>query len=261
MNFGVTAYPFEWLNRLLLYVIVRVKGGIIVDHTMVAKLQESLKRYCLSLTENHWDAEDLAQEAWTKALSVWKFNDHANPQALLLRIARNAWIDHARKYKLYMRYMDLQRKEPQLEPDSDLLQLEIIFQALMKHLTPLQRAVFLLKDVYDLSIMETAHCLQTTQGAVKAALHRARQSVEGVKRELEENTLSLPHEVDNKWLLRNLAIAYELGDMARVLELAVEEGMEPMVAVSIANNEKMRVTSAAAKRGNIQGRCHFTSAA
>jgi len=38
----------------------------------------------------------------------------------------------------------------------------------------MERATVLLKDVFDFSLEETASALDTTVGAVKAALHRGR---------------------------------------------------------------------------------------
>ncbi|HEY8494472.1 MAG TPA: sigma factor-like helix-turn-helix DNA-binding protein, partial [Myxococcota bacterium] len=45
-------------------------------------------------------------------------------------------------------------------------------------LAPRERAAVLLKDVFDLSLEETASILQTSVGAVKAALHRGRGRLE-----------------------------------------------------------------------------------
>lgn len=41
-------------------------------------LQSSLIRYCLSLTESRWDAEDLAQDTWVKALAAFNSLSHTN---------------------------------------------------------------------------------------------------------------------------------------------------------------------------------------
>ena len=46
---------------------------------------------------------------------------------------------------------------------------------LLEELTPNQRAVFLLREVYELNTDETAHALQISPSNVKTTLHRARK--------------------------------------------------------------------------------------
>jgi RNA polymerase sigma-70 factor (ECF subfamily) len=46
---------------------------------------------------------------------------------------------------------------------------------LLERLAPRERAAVLLKDVFDLDLEESAEVLETTVGAVKAALHRGRE--------------------------------------------------------------------------------------
>lgn len=209
----------------------------------VELLHISLIRYCLSLTQSRWDAEDLAQDTWLKAAGVLNSLNHANPEAYLLRIAKNTWIDQARRKTLGDRIM----KSEQSKLSDDLsvceppFEIEAAFQALMKLLSPLQRAVFLLRDVFEYSNLETANMLHTTEGAVKAALHRARQSLILVRAEMEkEAALSQPLEEDMKAFLRSLSSAYELGDIATLVALIQQDVVEPAVAIGIVQNRGVR---------------------
>lgn len=43
------------------------------DKKSLQELGTSLYRYCLSLTRSGFEAEDLAQETWSKALAYSKF--------------------------------------------------------------------------------------------------------------------------------------------------------------------------------------------
>jgi RNA polymerase sigma-70 factor (ECF subfamily) len=52
--------------------------------------------------------------------------------------------------------------------------LSLAFMVALHALTPLQRAVLILRDVLDLSVLETAAALETSASNVKMALHRAR---------------------------------------------------------------------------------------
>jgi len=54
-------------------------------------------------------------------------------------------------------------------------------EALLRHLAPQERAAVLLKDVFDMSLEETAAVLGTSTGAVKAALHRGRARLSDVE--------------------------------------------------------------------------------
>lgn len=205
----------------------------------IEQLQSAVHRYCLSLTKSTWDAEDLAQDTWLKGLRIINGIKHNNPEALLLRIAKNTWIDQSRRKNLWTRIVK-QEKLKESSPNLSLLGIEEALQALIKHLSPLQRTVFLLRDVFGYSIGETAEMLGTTAGAIKAALHRARESLEAVKNDLESGSLRLPEEEGLKAFLRAFAIAYQMGDIARLVELAQMDIVEAAAAASMVQHRLLR---------------------
>lgn len=223
-----------------------------LEPEFVNKLSGRLLQYCLHLTENRWSAEDLAQETWMKALHTLKTKSHSNPQAFLFQIAKNSWIDQCRRQRLLRNYLELEKNKSISTCELGFEYLETIFHALIKHLSPLQRAVFLLKDVYEYSIIETANALNITQGAVKAALHRARKSLGGARRDLEANDLTIPEDSGYHSLLRNLAAAFQKGNVASVIELLIQNEMEPNVAYVIAYNHILTSRDTTAK-DNLQG--------
>ncbi|MGE7055619.1 RNA polymerase sigma factor [Paenibacillus glucanolyticus] len=189
----------------------------------LAELNAMLHRYCLSLTNSSWDTDDLVQDTWIKALEHLKQRSHVNPEALLLRIAKNTWIDRIRRDLTYRRILDeklehiLPREEPSNEDSK--LNIEFAFQWLMEHLSPLQRTVVVLRDVYEYSVSETANMLQTTDGAVKAALHRAHKVLQSLDIEEEEHGLTMPEEEETSLNLQALAEAYQSGDIEAVVRL------------------------------------------
>ncbi|WP_256758883.1 RNA polymerase sigma factor [Cohnella sp. WQ 127256] len=209
------------------------------ENPNVVNLQTVLKRYCLSLTESTWDAEDLVQETWLKAISLLQSVGHLNTEAYLLRIAKNTWIDHTRRKTVLDRILKAERSRASQPDQGGTFEIEAIFQALIKHLSPLQRAVFLLRDVLEYPIAETAAKLGTTEGAVKAALHRARQSLRLVQDDIEKDVLSLPEDEGLKTYLRIIAAAYRMGDMATLIQLVQMNEMEPAMAISMIHSKQL----------------------
>jgi RNA polymerase sigma factor (sigma-70 family) len=207
----------------------------------IDRLQSVLKRYCLSLTESDWDAEDLAQDAWLKAIIHSPNLRHTNLEAYLLRIAKNTWIDHLRRRKLSYRSMNIGPPKVTL-PDQGSFEIESALLAIMKHLPPLQRAVFLLREVFGYSIAEAAVMLKTSDGAIKSALHRARQSLEAVKEDLEKGCIPLPEDEGLKAYLRILVSAYQMGDLVTLVELVQRNQLEPSMAIGILHNRKLNRT-------------------
>jgi len=209
-----------------------------------SRLQASLRKYCLALTESAWDAEDLVQDAWLKAVQGKALAVHPNPEAFLLRIAKNAWIDRARRQAKYRRILKAERF-PLSSAEEETYGLETIFHALTVRLPPLQRAVFLSRDALGYSGAETAKLLRTTEGAVKAALHRARQNIRRVKEDLLNGELPAPEDDELKAYLRAIAGAYAKGDQASLLELAQRIEIEPASAlVAIRAGRRLAAPSA-----------------
>ncbi|MEK5438762.1 RNA polymerase sigma factor [Paenibacillus sp. FSL R5-0923] len=246
----------------------KLSAGHEPDENHTTSLQMALKRYCLTLTQSPWEAEDLAQDTWVKALGYMKtskhsklksdMNDtsqmnnnsehtsrtnfssltnHPNPEALLLRIARNTWTDIMRRKATLSRVLEMDQPRTEEAAEYGLFEIEAAFQALQKHLSPLQQAVFLLRDVFEHSGSEAAEILDTTEGAIKAALHRARQALPAVRQELlQSNGPSILQETELQIALNRLASAYEQGQIAELIELVLaDESQETVMAVSSQN--------------------------
>lgn len=246
----------------------KLSAGHEPDENHTTSLQMALKRYCLALTQSPWEAEDLAQDTWVKALGYMKtskhsklksdMNDtsqmnnnsehtsrtnfssltnHPNPEALLLRIARNTWTDIMRRKATLSRVLEMDQPRTEEAAGYGLFEIEAAFQALQKHLSPLQQAVFLLRDVFEHSGSEAAEILDTTEGALKAALHRARQALPAVRQELlQSNGPSILQDTELQIALNRLASAYEQGQIAELIELVLaDESQETVMAVSSQN--------------------------
>lgn len=221
------------------------------DRAELEKLKGALDRYCLSLTESSWEAEDLSQEAWLRVLDSSVGLEHANPEAFLLRVARNAWIDQARKQASRLRTMQAIRAEtePHSLPDDSLIVIENAMLAILKGLSPLQRAVFFMRDVYGYSAAEAAVRLGLTVGAVKAALHRARAALPAVREAIRSGELPEPQEEGLRDVLKALAYAYGGEDVDTLLALVQQNDADSAPAIGALQSRRLRASAVPARRG------------
>jgi RNA polymerase sigma-70 factor (ECF subfamily) len=137
-------------------------------------VRPDLHRYCRALTGTVWDAEDLVQDTLLRAFAkLGEVNEQiTNPKAYLLRIASHLWIDHFRHSQA------IAPEEPSLPRSPEqVMEIRDAAKQLLHCLPPQERAAIVLKEVFDLHLEEIATMLQTTVGAVKAALHRGREKL------------------------------------------------------------------------------------
>jgi len=142
----------------------------------------ALQMYCRSLTGSVWEAEDLAQDTWFK---VFKRLSQSPPERTLgktyiYRIAMNTWIDRCRKARVSVDSLADVAGYAAV-PHVDSFEVEAALTTLIAELPPRQRIILLLTDVLRFTAAETARLLDSTEAAVKAGLHRARQRLERLR--------------------------------------------------------------------------------
>lgn len=146
------------------------------------ELMDKLLHYCLFLTKNRWDGEDLCQESICRALKHYPDQEKWNPP-LLKKMAYHAWIDKVRKLnKEMLGDVPDQSGEENPEGDGD------VFEMLLKTLTPKQLITLVLKEAFQYKIHEVADLLGMTETSVKALLKRTRARLE--KRSDDEESRS-----------------------------------------------------------------------
>ena len=147
-----------------------------VDDTQAHRAD--LFRYCRRLTGNLWDAEDLVQDTLTRAYGRWGMTIPVveNPRAYLMRTAANVWIDEIRR-RLPVVEADVDTLEDpnQSVDDPDLVELHEGSERLLQRLAPREQAAVVMRETFGMTAAEIATTLGTTEGAVKAALHRGRR--------------------------------------------------------------------------------------
>ncbi|MHA6482887.1 RNA polymerase sigma factor [Paenibacillus sp. strain BS8-2] len=201
------------------------------------QLQPVLYRYCVSLTGSVQDAEDLSQQTWMKTFRRLKEHSHPNPEAFLLRVAKNGWIDECRRRKGLRERMQWLHELEDIGAGSEPFEAERAIVALLRYLSPIQRAVFMLRDALDYSIAETAKLLGTSEGAVKAALFRARRALGYVHAACTRNRAEHEREdwpgAQAEELAQQILHAYVEGRTEELIVLVQSQpaGMEGLVVV------------------------------
>ncbi|MGW5481071.1 RNA polymerase sigma-70 factor [Streptomyces sp. NPDC004008] len=129
------------------------------------------------------DAEDAVQDAWLK----WSAADRsqvAEPKAYLTRIVSNLALERLRSARHQREtYVGPWLPEPILT-GGDVAEVATVTESVsmamlvvLETLSPLERAVFVLKEVFDFSHGEIAEAVGRSEAAVRQAVHRAREHV------------------------------------------------------------------------------------
>jgi RNA polymerase sigma factor (sigma-70 family) len=150
---------------------------------------------CYRMTGNAADADDLVQETFVKAIESPPRDAGRSMRPWLIRVAMNLSRDYLRRRRRTSYTgpwlpspvaTDDAESPASYEPPApsedspaaryDLLEsISFAFLLALEALTPSQRAVLLLRDVFDYSTEEAAIALDLTAANVKVLLHRARR--------------------------------------------------------------------------------------
>jgi RNA polymerase sigma-70 factor (ECF subfamily) len=153
---------------------------------------------CYRLTGCAADADDIVQETFVRALERGRTADDPTWRAWLVRVAVNRGLDvlRTRKRRGYGGPWLPSPIETGLEeragdrsadtPEARYEQLESVtfaFLLALDALTPKQRAVLLLRDVFDYSAAETGDVLDMSAENVRITHHRARHAMQAYDRD------------------------------------------------------------------------------
>jgi RNA polymerase sigma-70 factor (ECF subfamily) len=185
---------------------------------------------CYRMTGVAADADDLVQETFARALTARPDRTGEPLRPWLTRVAVRLAIDHLRRrrvrgYPGQWLPAPVSTDEPDLEPTPDARydtaeSASFAFLVALERLTPLQRAVLLLRDVLGHSVREAAAALSTTEGAVKVAHLRARRAMEGYEADRLPATPAL--EARTREALEAFMQAILAGDVAAAEALLAE---------------------------------------
>jgi RNA polymerase sigma-70 factor (ECF subfamily) len=130
------------------------------------------------------EAEDIVQDAWIRWQRVDP-DDVREPSAFLSRTVTRLCLDAMKSARARREtYIGSWLPEPMVEPEQEHLRLDELTLTLMlalERLSPLERAAFLLHDVFGVSLEEVATTLNRDAGAVRQLAVRARKHVRAAR--------------------------------------------------------------------------------
>ncbi len=162
-------------------------------HELIRPYERTVYTMALSFLKNEADAEDAAQEAFLKAFrNLASFRGEAKFGTWVISIALNEARTRLRRMKAVpMESLDeppdedshvspaLLRDWREIPSESlERKEMRLLLRQAIGSLPEIYRQIFVLRDVEELSIAETAELLQITPASVKVRLHRARMMLQ-----------------------------------------------------------------------------------
>ncbi|MBS1797668.1 MAG: RNA polymerase sigma-70 factor [Acidobacteria bacterium] len=173
----------------------------------------------------HAEAEDILQEAYLKWHQA-RADEIETPEAWLVTVTTRLAIDRLRKASNEREtYIGPWLPEPLVvspgptpEEEVELASnLSMAFMVMLERLSPVERAAFLLHDVFDCDYRDVARIVGKTETASRQLIHRARRRVRTDKPRFETN------ERERRRLIERFTAAAHAGDERTLLALFADE--------------------------------------
>src|SRR5215470_14031816 len=167
------------------------------------------------------DAEDILQETFIRWLQT-SYLDIESPRALLVTILSRLALNYLQSARMKREeYFGNWLREPMVTTprQNPLISFEIdesvslAFLLLLERLTPMERAVLILREVFDYEYSEIAPILDQTEPSCRQILRRARQHIK------EDRTRFDTSNQEREELLRRFSEASLQGDLEGLLAL------------------------------------------
>ncbi len=168
------------------------------------------------------DAEDIVQEAFLKAYQIDEQNID-NKKAYLCKMVTNRCLDELKSARRKReQYIGPWNPVPLLLENTDPSEfalkregLSMAYLRMMEHLAPDERAVLLLREVFDFSYAEIANWIDKKEENCRKILSRAKQRISSTENEsLDYNR--------NKTIINRFIQAFEMQNSDALLELISE---------------------------------------
>jgi RNA polymerase sigma-70 factor, ECF subfamily len=221
-------------------------GGLLDDarggdaHAFAAVTEphrRELEAYCYRMLGSVQDAEDVVQETLVRAWrAIGDFDDRGHLRAWLFAIATRRCLTALKRRGRRELPGDVDPATPPAEvlwlephpgasPEDAYLAgeaLELAFVAALQHLSPLQRATLVLREVLGFSAAEVAEQLDTTVAAVNSSLQRARRAIDA-SGTTQQSTLATLGAGPVAEIVTRWRDAWESGDVDAIVAMLAED--------------------------------------
>ena len=169
------------------------KGDRAATEYCYVRFAGEVQRYVQSIVHEPHDAEDVTQNVFVKLFGCMeRYDERRAPfSAWLLRIARNAALDHLRHRRAVPSDELVRRRSAAARPDPGM---SATLRDAFRTLPDQQRLVLFLRHVLGLSPDEIAHELGRTQASVNGLQHRGRGALRAALRRAEMTPATAPSE-------------------------------------------------------------------
>ncbi|GGP09050.1 sigma-70 family RNA polymerase sigma factor [Oceanobacillus neutriphilus] len=139
-------------------------------------------QFLLSLSRDHYTAEDLVQETFLRAYLYLEFYHNENVKSWLFTVAYRTYIDYYRKHRKSVVtetdfFQQLQKNEAEIHHQLILSEEVQEVLALIDQLPDKQRTAIILHDIHELSYKEASQIMDVKLGHFKILLFRGRQAI------------------------------------------------------------------------------------
>lgn len=166
---GVAALTDEEVVRRV------VDGETALFELIVRRYNQRLFRTTRAILRDDNAAEDVMQEAYLRAFAkLDQFAGQAKFSTWLTKIAVYEALGRLRRAKLEEELAETMDAKDNPERTAYGRELQSVIERAVDALPPIYRTIFVMREVDELSVAETADCLGITHENVKTRLHRAR---------------------------------------------------------------------------------------